>query len=447
MAEQMLIVILGVLISPLLAIYAMVIIPAVFGVDVGVRRLYVRILLKIFEWGKGRIAKSVNQQNNKGAIDNGTVVTAQEVIERNGPKTLMEAMAGKSDSFEKLKHNFHLSDIYYYCKSGVESIIDDEVTKRFDAEELSSWNLLTRTNQNYQFLSIRLTVLWGVGFVIRYGILLPFRVSLTVIGILWCMFSYAMIGYLPQGRLKRTIYLYISLITNRILCRCLSAVVNYHNKEYKAKGGGICVANHTSPIDVLILGGDNCYAMIGQQQGGFFGMMQRAFSRAESHIWFDRSEVKDRQLVSRRMKNHVDSPDTLPILIFPEGTCINNTSVMMFKKGCFEIGTTIYPIAIKYDARFGDAFWNSSKYSLLEYLVLMFTSWALVCDVWYLPPMTQKENESAAQFAGRVKSAIAKQGGLLDLVWDGQLKRQQVKSSFKEEKQAEYSKLIANDKH
>lgn len=29
------------------------------------------------------------------------------------------------------------------------------------------------------------------------------------------------------------------------------------------------------------------------------------------------------------------------------GTCINNTSVMMFKKGSFEIGGTIYPVAIK----------------------------------------------------------------------------------------------------
>lgn len=33
--------------------------------------------------------------------------------------------------------------------------------------------------------------------------------------------------------------------------------------------------------------------------------------------------------------------------IFWTGTCINNTSVMMFKKGSFEIGGTIYPVAIK----------------------------------------------------------------------------------------------------
>ena len=50
-----------------------------------------------------------------------------------------------------------------------------------------------------------------------------------------------------------------------------------------------------------------------------------------------------------RLKVHVDDPDKLPILIFPEGTCINNTSVMQFKKGSFEVGSVlcVYPVAIK----------------------------------------------------------------------------------------------------
>ena len=29
-----------------------------------------------------------------------------------------------------------------------------------------------------------------------------------------------------------------------------------------AKGGGICVANHTTPIDVLILMCDRCYSLV-----------------------------------------------------------------------------------------------------------------------------------------------------------------------------------------
>lgn len=48
-----------------------------------------------------------------------------------------------------------------------------------------------------------------------------------------------------------------------------------------------------------------------------------------------------------RLKMHISDPTNPPILIFPEGTCINNTSVMQFKKGSFEVGGVIYPVAIK----------------------------------------------------------------------------------------------------
>jgi len=42
---------------------------------------------------------------------------------------------------------------------------------------------------------------------------------------------------------------------------------------------------------------------------------------------------------------------------------------------------------MKYDSRFGDAFWNSSEQSYFEYLMQMMSSWALICNVWYLPAM------------------------------------------------------------
>ena len=38
-------------------------------------------------------------------------------------------------------------------------------------------------------------------------------------------------------------------------------------RENMARGGGICVANHTSPVDIIILGCDNCYAMVSQLVG------------------------------------------------------------------------------------------------------------------------------------------------------------------------------------
>uniref|UniRef100_A0A671U542 Glycerol-3-phosphate acyltransferase 4 n=1 Tax=Sparus aurata TaxID=8175 RepID=A0A671U542_SPAAU len=285
---------------------------------------------------------------------------------------------------------FEMSDIFYFARRGVESIMDDEVTKRFSAEELESWNLLTRSNNNFHYISLRLTVLWGLGLLIRYGFLLPLRLK----------------NFLSEK---------VHLMCYRICVRALTAIITYHDSENKPKNGGICVANHTSPIDVIILASDGCYAMVGQIHGGLMGVIQRSMVKACPHVWFERSEVKDRHLVAKRLSDHVEDKSKLPILIFPEGTCINNTSVMMFKKGSFEIGATVYPVAIKYDPRFGDAFWNSSKFGMVNYLLRMMSSWAIVCSVWYLPPMSREEGEDAVQFANRVKAAIARQGGLVDL--------------------------------
>lgn len=78
---------------------------------------------------------------------------------------------------------FDLSNCLEYVKAGVEAIIEDEVTSRFEAEELKNWNLLTRTNRYYEFISWRLSFIWVCGFFIRYFILMPTRVFVCFVGV------------------------------------------------------------------------------------------------------------------------------------------------------------------------------------------------------------------------------------------------------------------------
>jgi glycerol-3-phosphate O-acyltransferase 3/4 len=311
---------------------------------------------------------------------------------------------------------------------------------------MAVWNLLTRTQQQHELFSLRVTLLWFIGFLVRYFILFPFRLCLFFLAIFWISTSIIFLKYVPSHNAKLRFGFYINIVLHRILSRVFSAIITYHNTEYRAKSSSICVANHTSPIDVIILSTDNGYSMIGQKHGGFFGLVQKTFSKTANHIWFERSEAKDRHMVAEKMREHIKNEHNLPILIFPEGTCINNTSVMMFKKGCFEIGEAlIYPVAIKYDNRFGDAFWNSTKHQLFQYLILMMTSWAIVVDVYYLPPMKIDKNELSVDFARRVKSAIAKQGGFVDLEWDGGLKRSLPKADFRAEEQRKFYQMLKTE--
>ena len=334
-----------------------------------------------------------------------------------------------------------------YTQQGLQAIVDDEVTKRFSStEELAVWNLLTRTQQQHELFSLRVTLLWFIGFLVRYCLLFPYRICLFCLAMCWALVCTIFLKFVPIRDAKLRYGFYISLVFNRMLSRVFSAIVTFHNTEYRATRASICVANHTSPIDVTILSTDNSFSMIGQKHGGFFGFIQRCLSQTANHIWFERSESKDRHMVMQTMREHLENPDNLPLLIFPEGTCINNTSVMMFKKGSFEIReATIYPVAIKYDPRFGDAFWNSSKHQLIQYLILMMTSWAIVVDVYYLPPMKMEQDESSTDFARRVKAAIAKKGGFADLEWDGGLKRALPKADLKTEEQRKFYQMLKTD--
>ncbi|CAN9513006.1 unnamed protein product [Ophioblennius macclurei] len=418
----------------------LIMIPAMFGFSLGISEAYMTILMKTLEWAtlKMQKAKSTEQSlkhtESNGLIqrEDGSMEEELEELRRSRPKP--------PDGGD-----FTLSDCFYFSRRGLESIIEDEVTQRFSSEELVSWNLLTRTNNDFQYISLRLTLVYSLGIFVRYCILAPLRITLAFIGLTWLVIGTSAVGFLPNWRIKPWLSEWVHVMCYRICARGLSATIRYHNRENIPKKGGICVANHTSPIDIVILCNDTCYAMVGQVHGGLIGIVQRAMVRSCPHVWFERAEMKDRHLVTQRLKDHVHDKTKLPILIFPEGTCINNTSVMMFKKGSFEIGSTIYPVAIKYDPKFGDAFWNSSKYSMVNHLLMMMTSWALVCNVWYLPAMHQQEGESAVQFANRVKSAIAHQGGLVDLQWDGGLKRAKVKETFKEQQQKKYSTMVVGD--
>ncbi|XP_059214405.1 glycerol-3-phosphate acyltransferase 3 [Centropristis striata] len=405
-------------------VLVLIMLPAMFGLSLGVTGVYIQVLVRILEWATLRI------QRGRQQLPSVPVPLPNGIIERAG------------GSMEEELGQFSLSDVFYFYKRGLESIVDDQVTQRFSSEELASWNLLTRTNQNFRYISLRLTVIWGLGVLVRYCVLFPLRITLAIIGLTWLVIGTVLVGLMPDSSVKNWLSELVHLTCWRICARGLSATVSYHNRENKPQKGGICVANHTTPIDVVILANDGCYAMVGQIHGGLMGVIQRSMVRSCPHVWFERSEMKDRHTVTSRLRAHVAAKTKLPILIFPEGTCVNNTSVMMFKKGSFEIGGTIYPVAIKYDARFGDAFWNSAKFNMVSYLLRMMTSWAIVVNVWYLPPMTIQDGEDAAQFANRVKSAIAHQGGLLDLAWDGGLKRGKVKDSFKEEQQKQYSSII-----
>ncbi|KAL9328909.1 hypothetical protein ACSQ67_003912 [Phaseolus vulgaris] len=59
------------------------------------------------------------------------------------------------------------------------------------------------------------------------------------------------------------------------------------------------------------------------------------------------------------------------------------------------LNLAVCPVAIKYNQIFVDAFWNSRQQSFTTHLLQLMTSWAVVCDVWYLEPQNLKPGETS----------------------------------------------------
>jgi glycerol-3-phosphate O-acyltransferase 3/4 len=170
--------------------------------------------------------------------------------------------------------------------------------------------------------------------------------------------------------------------------------------------------------------------------------MQNHVLNSLKNCFFDRAESSDRSAAARRIRSHILDIENNRLLIFPEGTCVNNEYCVQFKQGAFDMDAEIVPIAMKYNKIFVDAFWNSRAQSFPMHLLTLMTSWAVVCDVWYLDIMERAQNETAIEFSNRVKAKISERAGLKNVNWDGYLKHFRPSSRYIAEKQSIFAQHL-----
>ncbi|URD84741.1 acyltransferase [Musa troglodytarum] len=313
----------------------------------------------------------------------------------------------------KKLHLRDLLDISPMLEEAAGAIVDDSFTRCFKSNPSEPWNW-----------NIYLFPLWCLGVGFRYGILFPFRVIILVAG--WIVFfaAFSLVHFLlgELNKWKREIERKLVVMICSVFVASWTAVIKYHGPRPSMRPQQVFVANHTSMIDFIILEQMTAFAVIMQKHPGWVGFIQKIIVASLGCIWFNRTEAEDREIVARKLREHIQGVDSNPLLIFPEGTCVNNHYTVMFKKGAFELDCAVCPVAIKYNKIFVDAFWNSKKQSFTMHLVQLMTSWAVVCDVWYLEPQYIRPGETPIEFAERVQDMISVRAGLKKVPWDGYLK-------------------------
>lgn len=73
---------------------------------------------------------------------------------------------------------------------------------------------------------------------------------------------FSLVGVIPSSRSRKYVNDILFRVGFRLLCRPLSTVVTFHNLQYRPRNQGVCVANHTSPYDICILGVDCTYSLV-----------------------------------------------------------------------------------------------------------------------------------------------------------------------------------------
>lgn len=231
---------------------------AAFGRRLGLRKFYIQLLLKLFQFSRQRVDEGRSKARTPSvSLDDSDVLEDIPPLSFSQPKYL---------GSERQDLGFQLDDILEYISAGMSAIVEDTVLTNFFPEQTPDWNLLTRNNTRaYEFVSFRLTMLWMVGFLIRYLFLLPTRLLVLFIGMIFLLVCTVVVGALPNGSLKRKLNARLNIFCFDFVAGSLSLFATFHNTENRPKSG-ITVANHTSPIDSMILSTDNVYDMVSYMQ-------------------------------------------------------------------------------------------------------------------------------------------------------------------------------------
>ena len=183
-------------------------------------------------------------------------------------------------------------------------------------------------------------------------------------------------------------------------------------EEGEREAGIICAAPHASLLDVLYL--------IYRWQPAF---VAKKDVRAMPLIgWF--AEVMHSVFVDRhandattaeyktQIREMARDPGAPPVLVFPEGTCGNGESLLMFKRGAFEPGVGILPVCMRYHCPVNPAAVGlNSGWSFL--LRVMF-QWRNRLEVKVLPVYHPSGDETSdpVVFATRVQRLMSEASGL-----------------------------------
>ena len=95
----------------------------------------------------------------------------------------------------------------------------------------------------------------------------------------------------------------------------------------------------------------------------------------KKNYFSQRTDIKSRAKALNMLKDRVTSPGKWPqVLLFPEGTCTNKSSLISFKRGAFAVGVPVQPIAVRWEVPFDYVTWTEISSGAIKLI------WITLCQ-------------------------------------------------------------------
>eukprot|EP01126_Amoeba_proteus_P011352 TRINITY_DN14569_c0_g3_i5.p1 TRINITY_DN14569_c0_g3~~TRINITY_DN14569_c0_g3_i5.p1 ORF type:complete len:377 (-),score=81.55 TRINITY_DN14569_c0_g3_i5:127-1257(-) len=143
-----------------------------------------------------------------------------------------------------------------------------------------------------------------------------------------------------------------------------------------------------------------------------------AMMRATKSILIDREDPNSRQQAKKDIhrRAHLAKSDSRwhPMLIFPEGTCTNGRSLVMFAVGAFAPGVPVQPVFLRYPFTYQSLAWTKESEGIVSRftkMLLQFVNWV---EIEFLPVYVPDEEEKADPiiYAENVRKYMSKACGV-----------------------------------
>lgn len=176
----------------------------------------------------------------------------------------------------------------------------------------------------------------------------------------------------------------------------------------------IVVAPHTAFYDsicVILFGPSAVVAKYETASLPFFGKL---IDYAQP-IYVCREDPNSRQNTIKEIIERANSKEDWPqILIFPEGTCTNRTSLIQFKPGAFYPGVPIQPVLVRYPNKIDTVTWTWEGPDALQLLWRTLTQFHTFCEIEFMPVYhpSEEEKRDPKLYARNVRNLMAQELGI-----------------------------------